>query len=132
MEKQMLNRYKPLLFQALRFGAVGAVNTVITNGLYNLLAQMSEPAAWVIGYAAGMVFSLFANMKFTFRQKERLTAQQVIRFVILNAVSLGASTLAVWLLTGKLAMPRFWAGIISTVVSVAINFIGSKLFVFNK
>ncbi|MDR2504786.1 MAG: GtrA family protein [Oscillospiraceae bacterium] len=128
----MIQKYKPLFFQAIRFGMVGAINTLITNGLFNLLLKLSEPAAWVIGYAAGMVFSLFANTKFTFRQKERLTASQVARFILLNLVSLGASTLTVWLLTDTLAMTRLWAGIISTVVSVVINFVGSKLLVFNN
>ena len=122
---------KGLLLQALRFGLVGAVNTVITNALYNLLGGVNETLAWVIGYAAGMAFGLFAHARFTFGQKRSPDAKQTLRFVIVNLVSLGASTLFIHTLTNKFGVSRFWAGMAGTAASLAINFIGNRLFVFN-
>ena len=126
----MSENFKKFMFQAMRFGLVGVINTVITFVIYNLLSGLNEPLAWVIGYAVGIAFGLFAHARFSFGQKRRPDIMQTIRFIIINLISLGVSTLIISLMTKRFGINRFWSGIAGTAVSVVINFFGSRMFVF--
>ncbi len=121
--------------QFIKFGLVGILNTAVDFIVYVGLIWLSVYYAWaqVIAYIAGIVNSYLLNNAFTFRSdaqtaKERLAKQ--MRFLVWNAVMLALST-------GMLVVVKKWivsdvivAKIIVTIVIVAINFYGSKKWVF--
>ena len=124
------DKLKTLFFQMVRFGIVGVLNTGITYAVYYALSGLSEPAAWAIGYAAGMASGLLVNTRWTFRQKTPPTFGQTIRFIAMNLVTLGLSTLLVGWLTGTAGISKAISGLIAAAFSAAVNFTGSRLFVF--
>jgi putative flippase GtrA len=120
------------LKQFIRFGLVGALNTGLTYLLYTLLlrAHAAAWAAWVLGYAAGMVCSLTLNARWTFRQKTALAPGQILRFAAVNLAALALSTGLIHVLTLR-GVNEDLAGILAIPVSVLVNFAGNRLFVFH-
>ena len=115
-----------------RFGIVGVLNTGLTYVVYFALSGLNDAVAWAIGYAVGMISGLLINTRWTFRQKTPPTLSQTIRFVLLNLVTLGLSSLLVGWLTGPLGISKAISGLIAAAFSAVVNFIGNKLFVFKE
>ncbi|MDR1599402.1 MAG: GtrA family protein [Oscillospiraceae bacterium] len=120
------------LGQMVRFGLTGALNTAFSYAVYTAGVKLGlyAPAAWAIGYALGMALSLTVNTRWTFRWKERLRGGQVAAFLLVNMVSLGASTGMVALLADHYRWNEQWAGLAAAPVSMAINFVGNRIFVY--
>ncbi|QQZ63190.1 GtrA family protein [Paenibacillus sonchi] len=55
---------------------------------------------------------------------------QLVRFIVLNLVVLGISVLLMHLLTGRFGIQVLVAKVLVTVVTVVINFFGSRKWVF--
>ncbi|GHU71545.1 hypothetical protein AGMMS49992_05750 [Clostridia bacterium] len=120
--------------QLIRFGLIGVLNTALSYGIYTLGVRLAvyAPLAWVIGYVLGMALSLTLNTRWTFRQREQLRGSQVVRFLVVNLVSLGVSTGIVALLTEHYMWDKQWAGVAAAPVSMLINYIGNRLFVYKS
>ena len=102
-----MDKFKKLIAQAVKFGLVGVVNTLVDTGVYSLLMliplfKQYYVVAQVLGYCAGVANSLVMNKRWTFSQKE------------------------------KLGMNRFAGKIVAVVCSMGVNFLGNKLMVFKK
>ncbi len=123
------------LLQALKFGAVGVLNTLVDYAVYSLLVLLPffkeyYLLAQLIGYTCGLVNSLGLNKRWTFKQKERLQRGQLVRFLVVNLLALGVSSLLLFLLREGLWMNLYGAKILATGGSLLVNFIGNKLWVF--
>ncbi|WP_042203320.1 GtrA family protein [Paenibacillus camerounensis] len=122
--------------QFLKFNAVGLLNTLIDFALFTLLhslGMMNAPAQ-VISYSAGTANSFFWNKKVTFRDRDAgkngSDQMQLVRFIILNLTVLGISVLLMHLLTGSFGIQVLIAKVLVTGITVIINFIGSRMWVF--
>ncbi|WP_233181557.1 GtrA family protein [Paenibacillus sonchi] len=123
--------------QFLKFNAVGVLNTLIDFAIFTLLhslGMMNAPAQ-IISYSAGTANSFIWNKKVTFRDqdrgsKESFDRMQLVRFIVLNLVVLGISVLLMHLLTGRFGIQVLVAKVLVTVVTVVINFFGSRKWVF--
>ncbi len=124
---------KELITQAVKFGAVGIVNTTVDFVALTLLSRvMPYTLANIISYGCGMLCSFALNKRFTFADQRRTTARRGIIFVAVNLISLGASTGVLTLGVEWLGLPVGIAKLISIPFSLAVNFVGNKLFVFGK
>ena len=126
-----------LLWQAVKFGLVGVLNTLIDYAVYSLLVLIPffhehYLLAQVIGYSCGLINSLGLNKKWTFQQKERLDKGQLVRFVLVNLLALGVSSGLLYLLREGLFMNLYGAKLLATAGSQIVNFVGNKLLVFRK
>ena len=133
----MFDKLKKLFGQAVRFGLVGVVNTLVDYTVYFLLMRIPFVSehyliAQVCGYSAGMVNSLFMNKYFTFKQKEKMSLKQVGLFVLVNLLALGMSSLVLIFAEEKLMLGHFWSKTISMAGSIVVNFVGSRFLVFRK
>jgi len=125
----------PLFLQLVRFGLVGALNTLLTYAVYWLLLRAGLDGgmawlAWLLSYLLGMGCSLALNTRWTFAQREPLSGGQVFRFVLVNLASLAVSTAMVALMTRGLGWEERLSGLLATPFSLAVNFAGNRLFVF--
>ncbi|OQP04262.1 hypothetical protein B1690_16135 [Geobacillus sp. 46C-IIa] len=113
-----------------RFAVVGAGNTVVDFVVFFLLAAMAVPAAaaQVVSYGAGMANSYIWNRLWTFQMKRKANIGEFLRFLAVNGLSLGASLLV--LLAVKRFMPLWMAKMTATLAGMAVNFIGSRCWVF--
>ncbi|PKG21821.1 GtrA family protein [Niallia nealsonii] len=117
-----------------KFAAVGGINTCIDFIVYTLLAVLSVNYlfAQCISYICGLLNSYFMNRTWTFKRKEKANWQEFVRFVCVNGLTLLITMFFLHLFYAEnhwsLAASKFAV----TIIGVFINFIGAKLFVFNK
>ena len=132
-----MEKLKKLFFQAVKFGLVGVVNTLVDYGVYTLLLfipffKENYVLAQVLGYSAGLINSLVLNKRWTFSQREPMTKGQLASFLLVNLAALAVSTGILVLTQENLQLNRYVGKIIATVGSLAVNFLGNKLLVFRK
>lgn len=113
-----------------RFVVVGVSNTAVDFVIFFLLAAMGVPAAaaQVVSYGVGMANSYIWNRLWTFQVKRKANIGEFLRFLAVNGLSLGAS-LGV-LLAAERIMPLWLAKSAATIAGMAVNFIGSRFWVF--
>ncbi|KEK24434.1 GtrA family protein [Bacillus gaemokensis] len=118
--------------QALKFLAVGSLNTGIDIMIFTLLVMVGVPllpAQW-ISYSCGIVNSYLLNRQWTFQQKRKQVEKEPIKFVCVNLLSLVLVSL---ILNG---MHELWeqsltvSKVTATLIGSLINFIGSRYWVF--
>jgi putative flippase GtrA len=123
--------------QIIKFTAVGILNTLIDIsvafalkgffGIYYIICQ-------IVGYTSGTLNSFFLNKFFTFKRNGagQNSLLQFTRFIAINLVSLGATLVILKLLIDVLLINFYISKVIVTILSLSINFIGSKFWVFKK
>ncbi|MED4290769.1 GtrA family protein [Priestia megaterium] len=115
----------------IKFALVGVVNTLIDFVVYALLTTIGVNyilAQW-ISYSAGILNSYVMNRKWTFERKEKSSKREVISFVIVNLITLSLTSFLLTVLYNKWGVALLLSKLLITIVSVGINFIGTKLFV---
>jgi putative flippase GtrA len=120
-----------VLKQALKFGAVGLGNTVITIATIIVLVEMFSTnvlLANLFGYATGISFSFFMNRSWTFKSTGTLT-RTAPRYVALLLVAYIANV-AVLAYGIKLGADPYLTQLAGMALYTAINFSGSRYYVF--
>jgi putative flippase GtrA len=123
-----------------RFALVGCSNFLVSLAAFYLCyhylpvgkvaAVGAEGAvANVLAYFAGMVNSFWWNRSWTFRAGGGLT-RQIVRFVVVNFVSLALSTFAVFLLVDRLGLPELLVWVPLAGLIVVTNYLGFKHWAF--
>lgn len=132
--RQLAARHRHSLGEFIKFSFVGVLNTGVDVAVFFLLTWITVPyiTAQVISYSCGATNSYLLNKLWTFRSGSGLSFAEILRFVIVNLLSLGISVAVLWLLhdTAGLNLPISKAG--ATVSSLAANFLGNKLWVFRR
>ena len=126
-----MEKLKALFVQAVKFGLVGVINTLVDYLSYTLLLFIPFFAenyvlAQIIGYSLGL------NKRWTFAQREPMTHRQLACFLAVNLAALAASTGILVLTQERMQMNRYVGKAISVVGSMAVNFVGNKLLVFRE
>ena len=132
-----MDKLKKLFKQAVKFGLVGVLNTLIDYAVYSLLLLIPfigehYVIAQVAGYCAGLGNSLILNKKWTFAQKERVSRRQLVTFLAVNLAALGVSTAVLVVTQEWLGLGRYVGKIVATVFSMTVNFLGNKIMVFKE
>lgn len=121
---------------AFRFSVVGVLNTAVDYGVFALLSTLGAwpPAgAHTASVAAATVHSYLWNRNWTFRARTAgaaAEAARVLRFVVLNLASFGASLGAVVFLTSGVLWHPLAAKGLAIVVSMTVNYLGNRFWVF--
>ncbi|WP_110930442.1 GtrA family protein [Paenibacillus bouchesdurhonensis] len=127
--------------QFFKFNAVGLINTAIDFTLFTLLlfAGVGSLGAQAISYAAGTTNSYILNKKITFADKVSaqgrqniFNLRQFIRFAALNLSVLALSLTLLFVLNSVVGLPPLISKLLVTAVTVIVNFIGSRKWVFGK
>ncbi len=129
----MLKRLYLKCRRLLRYGAVGCANTAIDWCVFMLLTELlgaAPPLGHAAGYVCGMTSNYVLNRVFTFRDGDGGSLKrQLPIFVAVSLVSLGVSTLVVWLMT-RWGVSKYAAKVTSMALSTTINYLGIKTLVF--
>ena len=132
---------KKFIRQAVSFGIIGVLNTIIGTaimfGFYNILG-LNYWISSAANYFFGSLFSYFMNKKFTFEVKEN-NASYILRFALnITVCYLLAYGIAKKAMTILLASRGLSETVVDNVAMltgmclfVVLNFFGQKLFVFN-
>jgi putative flippase GtrA len=124
------------LVQAVKFGAVGILNTAIDLGLYFVLTRWlglgSVPVlAKSISYSAGILNSFLWNKFWTF-QSMAGTWATLFPFILTNLVGLGINTGMLQLCLKTLHLPELMALGLATLTTLVWNFVISKFVIFKE
>lgn len=129
--RQLIARHRHSIGEFMKFAFVGLLNTAVDVVIFFLLTWVNTPyvAAQVVSYSCGAANSYLLNKFWTFRSGG-LSYAEVVRFTVVNLVSLGISIIVLTLLhdTAGLDLAASKAG--ATVCALAANFLGNKLWVF--
>ncbi|MDT8715684.1 GtrA family protein [Clostridium sp. 19966] len=119
--------------QFIKFAIVGASNTLITLIAYNILIKfgVNYILANIIGYFVGMLNGFVWSKNWVFDATEA-ASKLFFKFVLVNLLSLGFSTLALSFLVSSLTINKTIAQLITTVGTVLINYVLNKIWTFKK
>ncbi|MBX5436860.1 MAG: GtrA family protein [Alicyclobacillaceae bacterium] len=130
--KRRLNGVPETARQSLRFGLVGMLNTLIDFGVFSGLVQFGHwraVPAQMVSYACGVCNSYLWNRRLTFQRRGPSRPAEVGRFAALNLLTAGLSALVIAALRSAVT-PLPAAKLVATCIATAVNFAGSKWWVF--
>jgi putative flippase GtrA len=122
------------LAQMFKFGLVGALNTGVDFIVFTLLTAggMAYMAAQFISYSCGVLNSYLLNRSWTFRGAAKRSGGEIFRFVAVNLAALATASVILNWLYGLSSLPLIVCKLVATAASVAINYAGSRYWVFGS
>lgn len=147
--KQYLNKFLStyLLFtQFIKFAFVGVVNTTldlaVLNTIFFLIPSSKSGVLYtcsrILSGFAGMVNSYVLNRYLTFNSKNKISADQIGKFLIITVIGVLLNALVSSFILKEVAPPDFlinyWptvAAILGIPVNLVWNFLGYRFFVFS-
>ncbi len=144
------------LLQVIKFGAVGIVNTLLDYVLFYVflsLCNLDKNLAQILATALAMVNSYLVNRYWTFEKSGSVQGGEIVRFVLVNVLALGTTLLFMnlfydlmelhllanrlleamgvsYVLSGDMAV--LFCKVLAMPFSLAVNFLGNRLWVFGK
>lgn len=120
-----------------RFVVVGVLNTLVDFLVFllcNKVIGIHYTVSQGIGYSFGVLNSFTFNKLWTFesRNTKKKTAMEFLRFIMINAVSLGVSIYGISLLVEHFQINVLVSKVMVTLVAQLINYLGYKVWVFRK
>lgn len=126
------------LTQFVKFGLVGAVNTLLSLGI-NYLFIWIDPSLYLWGNFAGWAVSVlnafYWNNRFVFQKKAATQKELWLRLgksYVSYGVSFLLSTLLMWLEVDVLGLSEWLSPILTLVITIPLNFVVNKLWTFRK
>jgi putative flippase GtrA len=118
----------------MRFCTVGVGNTAVdfTAFFFLNLAGMPYMLAQVLSYSSGIVNSYYLNRKWTFRVPRKANFTEVAKFITVNGLSLLVASGLLYILHDTNHLNLWLAKIAATGIGTAVNFMGSRIWVFEK
>lgn len=120
--------------QLFKFGIVGVLNTAVDFAVFTALTFSSlsyMPAQW-ISYSCGVANSYLWNRSWTFKRQEKRDPKEIAKFIGVNVITLLFSLLILNGLHAGLEMPLWISKLMATIVSVGLNYVGSRYWVFHS
>jgi len=146
--KGLLKKYREIIMYLI----FGVLTTVVNFIVYYILPHNEAPmfsidifgytldvSEWLIAnvaaWVAAVVFAFVVNKIFVFEDKNnsfKAVMRQIWQFVSVRIVSFVLETVLMWVLIDIIHMSTNIAKIPVAVLTVVINYIASKLFIFRK
>ncbi len=115
-----------------KYTLVGGLNTGVDFAVFCALEYgvgMGSVWAQTISYIAGVANSYLLNRYWTFQVKDKRSMAELMRFILINVLSFAAAT-AVLLGLEQGGLESALAKIVSVICSLAVNYVGYRLWVF--
>ena len=124
----------PMLRQFIKYGIVGASNTVLTFVIYSVLVTLNVDylLSIVVGYSIGSLNSYLLNRHWTFRAGDLAHASVGPRFAVVQIVAIAANTGLLILFVHHLGVARIPAQAILTVPVLAVTFFANRAWSFAR
>lgn len=131
--KALFVKYRELILYLI----FGVLTTLVSFGSYYALlwCSMHYIAAQVFSWAAAVAFAFVTNKIFVFEDRDTSGTtlfRQIWQFVSVRIVSGILETALLWLMVDVLLIGEGIAKIPVAVITVIVNYVASKLFVFKK
>ena len=130
-----LSKHMKIIFQFIKFGVIGASNTLISLAFYYLFLWIN-PELFILGYSVGFVASVFNayfwNHKFVFSKKEEGHLKPLIKTFIVYGTTFILGAILLWVMVDHLKISDKIAPLINLCFTIPINFILIKLWAFEE
>lgn len=127
---------KNLIIQFIKFGTVGAINTVlsyaITNGAYYLL-HLHEQISNIIAFVITVLISFMLNGRFVFTEnkEERNFWKSLLKvYASYSITGVFLTAILLYIEEELLGIPHYIATLMNLVVTIPINFILNKFWAY--
>ena len=129
---------KNLIIQFIKFGTVGAINTVlsyaITNGAYYLL-HLHEQISNIIAFVITVFISFMLNGRFVFTEnkEERNFWQSLLKvYASYSITGVFLTAILLYIEEELLGIPHYIATLMNLVVTIPLNFILNKFWAYKE
>ena len=147
---------KESIKQALKFGAVGILNTLVDYGVFYVFIAFlnaDKSVSQVFATAVAMCGSYLLNKRWTFGEKGKGKKRQIVKFIVTNMVAMVSTIIFMSFFHDGLKLHIFannllvamkfpfvlnddmgvmLCKILASFLSIVINFCGNKFWVFKK
>ncbi len=129
---------KKTLIQFIKFGTVGAINTVlsyaITNGAYYLL-HLHEQISNIIAFVITVFISFMLNGRFVFTEnkEERNFWKSLLKvYASYSITGVFLTAILLYIEEELLGIPHYIATLMNLVVTIPLNFILNKFWAYKE
>ena len=129
---------KKALIQFIKFGTVGAINTVlsyaITNGAYYLL-HLHEQISNIIAFVITVFISFMLNGRFVFTEnkEERNFWKSLLKvYASYSVTGVFLTAILLYIEEELLGIPHYIATLMNLVVTIPVNFILNKFWAYKE
>lgn len=126
---------KQEIWKFIRFMLCNQTAWLVDVALFALgyqLIGLHYAIAKAISYTGGAVMSYTLNRKFTFHAQSRFVSGTLLRFIIVNCVSISLSIASMALFSDVWHLPVWVAYFLSIIFSFSCNFLGNRFWVFRN
>ena len=134
-----MEKVKALVIQAVKFGAVGAINTILGYIIYIVclrLLGLHYAICNVISFLITIFISYVLNSRYVFKQHEVTMKEKIVglgkTYISYLATGLGLSSVLLVIWVELLNIPEELGPLVSLFVTVPINFILNKFWIYRK
>jgi len=119
--------------QFIKFGLVGVSNTAISLAIYYIFVFIN-PNLYIVGNSVGFVVSVlnsyYWNNKYVFQKSEQGHFRTILKTFLAYSSTFALSTILLLILVEILGISRYIAPIINLIITVPLNFLINKFWVF--
>ena len=133
--KQWITKYREILFYLIFGVATTLVNLVLFAAMNSLLGEQQYLVSNVVATVLAILFAYVTNKRYVFRSCTRgLTEllREMGSFFACRAVSFFLDIGIMWVTVDVWGWPGLLMKLISNVVIIVVNYLASKLLIFNK
>ncbi|MDD5884046.1 MAG: GtrA family protein [Firmicutes bacterium] len=133
LKKMNKDNWEEMLVQFVKFGIIGASNTIISTAVYYLFVLIS-PGLYFVGNVVGWIVSVFNsffwNNRYVFTKSKYSWGQKLLRTYLAygGGFIVGSTTLV--LLVSVLGVSEWLAPWINLVITIPLNFVLNKFWAF--
>jgi putative flippase GtrA len=124
----------PLVRQFVKYGVVGASNTILTFVVYSVCVTIGVHyiLALVLGYSIGSLNSYVLNRHWTFRARDIAHTTAGTRFALVQACAIAVNVVLLYVFVHHAGIGRIPAQAILTVPLLAITFYVNRVWSFAR
>lgn len=130
----MLKIYKKYeeIINYLIFGVLTTLISILSYAFFTRLINFDYVISNILSWILSVTFAFFTNQKYVFKTSSSNKIKDMFKFYLSRLTSLGIELITMYILVTLLSLNDMISKIIVQFVTIVLNYVLSKLFVFKK